>query len=103
MPSEPNRTEGASLPASPPRRPVRLLPLLGLALLAAAGLVVGYFLLRTAPSNGHAQTHGEEQPKDARKPFAGWGKPDLVLVVSGQMHGYIGPCGCSVPQMGGLI
>src|SRR6202034_714858 len=35
--------------------------------------------------------------------FVGWGKPDLAIVVSGQMHGYMFPCGCSVPQNGGLV
>jgi hypothetical protein len=34
--------------------------------------------------------------------FRGWGKPDLVLVLSGQQHGYLLPCGCSNPQIGGL-
>ena len=34
--------------------------------------------------------------------FAGWEKPDLVLVVSGEQHGYLLPCGCSHPQKGGL-
>ena len=29
--------------------------------------------------------------------FAGWEKPDLVLVVSGEQHGYLLPCGCSHP------
>src|SRR5581483_4462895 len=32
-----------------------------------------------------------------------WPRPDLVLLVSGQMHGYIDPCGCSAPQYGGLV
>jgi hypothetical protein len=36
--------------------------------------------------------------------FADWPKenPDLVIVVSGQMFGYLSPCGCSRPQFGGL-
>jgi hypothetical protein len=34
--------------------------------------------------------------------FRGWDKPDLVLVLSGQQHGYVLPCGCSSPQVGGL-
>ena len=34
--------------------------------------------------------------------FRNWGKPDLVLVVSGEQHGYLLPCGCSHPQKGGL-
>src|SRR5262245_23753911 len=38
----------------------------------------------------------------ANEPFKGWPKPELVLVLSGQMHGYMLPCGCSRPQYGGL-
>jgi hypothetical protein len=37
--------------------------------------------------------------------FRGWDKPtrpDFVLVLSGQQHGYVLPCGCSRPQVGGL-
>ncbi|MBY0461346.1 MAG: hypothetical protein K2V38_28855, partial [Gemmataceae bacterium] len=37
--------------------------------------------------------------------FAGWPKgkaPDAVLVLTGQTHGYLQPCGCSRPQFGGL-
>lgn len=36
--------------------------------------------------------------------FAGWPetKPAVVLVLSGQMYGYLQPCGCSRPQLGGL-
>ncbi len=32
----------------------------------------------------------------------GWPKPDLVLLLSAQQHGYLLPCGCSRPQVGGL-
>ncbi len=31
-----------------------------------------------------------------------WPKPDVVLVLSGQLHGYLLPCGCSHEQFGGL-
>jgi hypothetical protein len=34
--------------------------------------------------------------------FRGWPKPDLVLLLSAQQHGYMLPCGCSRPQLGGL-
>jgi hypothetical protein len=37
--------------------------------------------------------------------FHDWDKPtrpDFVLVLSGQQHGYVLPCGCSHPQVGGL-
>ena len=32
----------------------------------------------------------------------GWEKPALALVVSGEVHGYLEPCGCSETQSGGL-
>jgi cytochrome c553 len=36
--------------------------------------------------------------------FADWpsAKPSAVIVFSGQMYGYLQPCGCSRPQLGGL-
>jgi Cytochrome c554 and c-prime len=34
--------------------------------------------------------------------FPGWPKPDVALVITGQLHGYLQPCGCSDPQLGGL-
>jgi hypothetical protein len=52
-----------------------------------------------------------QKPKPAEEATAGalppglfrkWPKPDLVLLLSGSMHGYLGPCGCSHPQFGGL-
>jgi len=34
--------------------------------------------------------------------FQGWPKPDLALLLSAEQHGYLLPCGCSRPQVGGL-
>lgn len=34
--------------------------------------------------------------------FQGWERPELALVLTAQQHGYILPCGCSRPQVGGL-
>ena len=34
--------------------------------------------------------------------FDGWKAPAAVILFSGEMHGYIEPCGCSVNQLGGL-
>jgi len=31
-----------------------------------------------------------------------WDRPDLTLLITGQQHGYLLPCGCSRPQVGGL-
>lgn len=41
---------------------------------------------------------------DAPKPFANWPKPAVALVLTGQMMGYIEPCGCTGldRQKGGL-
>jgi hypothetical protein len=32
----------------------------------------------------------------------GWKKPALAIVFSGEQHGYMEPCGCSITQSGGL-
>jgi len=34
--------------------------------------------------------------------FLSWPTPDAVLVITGQQHGYIEPCGCTEGQLGGL-
>jgi hypothetical protein len=38
----------------------------------------------------------------AKALFAGWDKPAIAILVSGEMHGYVEPCGCSLDQLGGL-
>jgi 2',3'-cyclic-nucleotide 2'-phosphodiesterase (5'-nucleotidase family) len=51
-----------------------------------------------------APTVNTAAPKAAppQQLFAGWSTPDLALVLTAQMHGYLLPCGCSRPQVGGL-
>ncbi len=52
----------------------------------------------------------DNQPKSAAKntiasekpPFDGWNKPALALVLSGEQHGYLEPCGCALKQSGGV-
>lgn len=34
--------------------------------------------------------------------FKDWPQPAMVLALTGEMHGYIEPCGCSEPQYGGI-
>jgi hypothetical protein len=46
-------------------------------------------------------TNEADRPKE--RLFRDWPKPDLLVVVSGQQHGYLDPCGCSRPQVGGLV
>ena len=59
---------------------------------------------RTTASHGTAAAKSEEGdgPKSS-KLLANWPKPRAVLVVTGQMDGYLEPCGCTQGQQGGLI
>jgi len=77
-----------------------------LACLASLGLVLGIF--EVGYRDGYARTHPvTAQPAagdlltDLRL-FKGWDHPDVVLVLSGEQHGYLQPCGCTYPQYGGL-
>jgi hypothetical protein len=91
-------------PSSPARRILlprrRLAQLLGLVLIA--GLVGGAVLfLRESTMTCNAQD-ADQNTAPRRELFQGWGKPDVALVLTGQMFGYLQPCGCSEPQYGGL-
>lgn len=44
----------------------------------------------------------EGQTTDPPPIGKGWPTPTFVLAITGQMHGYIEPCGCSPRQSGGL-
>jgi hypothetical protein len=101
MQSEQHGTEGASANGVALAR--RLLMVAAVTLLLGAGLVGGYYLLRGLPNAcSGLEQYDESLPPSDKFRFVGWGKPDLVLVVSGQLHGYIKPCGCSPIQYGGL-
>jgi Cytochrome c554 and c-prime len=66
----------------------------------SAAVLLARWLVPTQPAVA-APTGG--QAKAELPPlFNNWPKPDLVLLLSGQQHGYILPCGCSRPQLGGL-
>lgn len=70
----------------------------------------------TSNAGGGTAAASNEQPTDhlapresvsdrpAKKSFEGWSTPSVVLLVTGQQHGYIEPCGCTllVNQKGGL-
>jgi hypothetical protein len=47
---------------------------------------------------------GLRLPDRLERAFLAWGPrpPDVVLLLTGQQHGYLLPCGCSQPQTGGL-
>ena len=50
-----------------------------------------------------AAKHPKAAPVPEVKPLLkGWAKPAVAIVFSGEQHGYMEPCGCSVTQSGGL-
>jgi hypothetical protein len=72
--------------------------LIGISALAGTGLA---WLLRP---DEPATAGGLRLPDKLEVAFTAWGKrkPDVVLLLSGEQHGYVLPCGCSEPQVGGL-
>jgi Cytochrome c554 and c-prime len=66
-------------------------------LLLAGGAV--YVLLNRAEDDAK----DEPQAADVIRPlFEGWEEPAAVLVLTGEQHGYLEPCGCTERQTGGL-
>lgn len=63
-----------------------------------------------ADSNSDVVLASNNQPKsDAKKSvtadkplFDGWNKPAFTLILSGEQHGYLEPCGCAEKQSGGV-
>jgi hypothetical protein len=87
--------------SGPPNRTI-VLGVLGVALTAATGILAA----RCARSPVSEFT-GEQQPPPPTQPapFSHWPqgkKPDAVLVLSGQVFGFLKPCGCTPIQYGGL-
>jgi hypothetical protein len=75
-----------------------VLGLIAVGMTVATGLTMVHWLVPAAPPSAPA-------PQSAAVLFRDWPankKPDLVLMLSGQEHGYLQPCGCSSPQLGGL-
>ncbi len=60
--------------------------------------------LATAPPIPNSDDEPDSRSPLARKQFDGWSTPSVVLLVTGQQHGYIEPCGCTklANQKGGL-
>ncbi|HTU89637.1 MAG TPA: hypothetical protein VMF69_06030, partial [Gemmataceae bacterium] len=86
----------------PRRRWAFQLAALGLTLVSAfTGTVLAHWLKSPAPPEQAKPSVPESKGIPARL-FPNWGKPDFVVVLSAQQHGYMLPCGCSEPQVGGL-
>jgi hypothetical protein len=61
----------------------------------------------SSPPNVDAPTEPKAAPakhvsSTPRPMLEGWTKPALAIVFSGEQHGYMEPCGCSITQSGGL-
>ncbi len=99
---------GSPNPAGAARPPVRRGRGRGIAFQAAAVLLtVVSALAGTGLARWLRAPDIEERPaapavKFPNRLFQGWPKPDCVLVLTAQQHGYLLPCGCSRPQVGGL-
>lgn len=74
--------------------------------------LIGSFLQSPIAILGFADTFQEsssdgksKESNAAAELVAGWEKPDLTLFVTGRLHGYIEPCGCTglTNQKGGLL
>lgn len=76
----------------------------GIALLIGGGINLPFGNYTPAEAAPPQSSH--KGAPDAGDPplFTGWPEtpPAAVLVLSGQMYGYLQPCGCSRPQLGGL-
>jgi hypothetical protein len=85
------------------RGPAFRLAALGLVVISLSGIGFLMLPLVTSPEPHGGAGGGEEKPGAGL--FRLWPQnrpPDLVLVLSGETHGYLQPCGCSNPQYGGL-
>jgi Cytochrome c554 and c-prime len=57
---------------------------------------------KTASSQSPAAKAVAVKSANAKPLFEDWAAPAAVFVLSGEMHGYVEPCGCSLNQLGGL-
>ncbi len=92
--------DDTSCPASHRRRRI-VFQLTAVSLVIVSGLA-GTGLARWLRCPAAKQIAAPAPPIFPNHLFDKWGKPDLVLVLSAQQHGYMLPCGCSRPQVGGL-
>ncbi|MBV9124831.1 MAG: hypothetical protein JO112_15865, partial [Planctomycetes bacterium] len=73
--------------------------------LSATGFLMARMLQAPEAATDSGAGGSPEPRPQASHLFLEWphdASPDLVLLLSGEQHGYIQPCGCSKPQYGGL-
>lgn len=78
--------------------------LIGVPLLCCAMLLIWGCQDDTQPdANPDSSKNGTgENPPVLEPLLEGWDQPEFALLLSGQQHGYLEPCGCSEFQSGGL-
>lgn len=82
----------------------------GAAALALAALLAFVFVRgaslfssnETTPAGPKEKTESATAPVEKPPTFGDWPKPAAVLVLTGEQHGYLEPCGCSEKQSGGM-
>ncbi len=93
----------ASQPPSGSVHPI--FKLAGLIVLLVASGMGGTCLarwMRSAAEENQVEVESSQAAKGLPAALARWKKPDLVLALTAQQYGYLLPCGCSRPQVGGL-
>ena len=83
---------------------------IALAVLILAGVGLAALVVSRGPTLLSSPDTGDSGPAEAKdKPvaarpaeFTTWPTPAAVLVLSGEQHGYLEPCGCSEKQSGGI-
>lgn len=79
-------------------KPLAVFPFLGLILLC----MLGTWFFVSGCGKDPEIPEPPPTPKAAELKYKKWKKPAAALVLSGEQHGYIEPCGCSETQSGGL-
>ena len=96
-----------TLPSAPKTQP-SYVPIVVAAITMFALIAGGYGALSGIRVQHPAGSESEEQSllQDEHLDYTQWenklGRPNVAIVLSGQMHGHYDPCGCSDPQHGGL-
>ncbi len=96
--NRPNDEQNPQLPPRPTLSQGLRFKLAAVALMLVSALFATGLALRFKPQPPQPNT-GMAIPA---RLFQNWGKPDFVVLLSAQQHGYMLPCGCSRPQKGGL-
>ena len=101
-----NSPSGSRLPGRSLAFRAAALALIAVTLTGASGFLMARWLRPAEEAAATGPSSAVPKEPANRQLFRDWPtgrKPDLALVLSGEMHGYLQPCGCSKPQRGGLV